>query len=140
MNQASIIDLLQSTNGGEQRVKVRPVTPGTRADAVQCLFIVSRDQPELYERLCSDFAEDKEVEILLDRRVRDRRRGGSVQGPERRRAGRRRQPEGWTIPVARLYGGERPCLILQAQGPTVPPASRRSDGSSFFRRRSGTGR
>ena len=49
---------------------------------VRCLFIVARDQPGLWDHLRRDFAEDEEVQVILDRR-RD---------PERRRAGRRRPP------------------------------------------------
>jgi hypothetical protein len=32
------------------------------------LFIVARDQPELYESLRREFAEEAEIEVVLDRR------------------------------------------------------------------------
>ena len=118
----------------EERVEIQAVTPGTRADTVRYLFIVSRDQPDLYDRLVRDFAEDKEVEVLLDRRVGARRQGGQADAPERRRGYRRRQPEGWTVPVSHLYRGARPCLVLTAQDPMLQPASRREGGSGFFGR------
>jgi hypothetical protein len=57
---------------------------------VRCLFIVARDQPDLWHRLRRDFAEDEEVRIILDRR-RDERRGSvRAYDPERRQANRRR--------------------------------------------------
>ena len=121
----------------EERVKIRAVEPGTKADMVRYLFIVSRNQPELFSRLARDFSEDKEVQVLLDRRVRERRQRPQADGPERRRAGRRRQPEGWTVPVRQLYGGDRPCLGPLAKDPIRQPAGRREDGSSFFRRSTG---
>lgn len=121
----------------EEPVKIREVEPGTRADMVRYLFIVSRDHPELLARLARDFSEDKEVQVLLDRRLRERRGGRQAVGAERRRAGRRRQPEGWTVPVQQLYQGDRPCLVPLAIDPKREPAGRREDGSSFFRRSTG---
>ena len=121
------------STSSEKSVKIQAVKPGTRADGVRYLFIVGRDEPELYDRLARDFSEDKEVQVLLDRRLRERRRGGKAQGPERRRAGRRRKPEGWTVPVPQLYRGERPCLLLVAEEPVPSLSGRREDGSSFFR-------
>lgn len=115
-------------------VKIHAIKPGARADAVRYLFIVERDEPELYDRLARDFSEDKEVQVVLDRRSAQRRRGGQAQGPERRRAGRRRQPEGWTVPVTQLYRGYRPCLLLVAEEPIPSLTGRRDNGSSFFRR------
>ncbi len=124
----------EGATGSEERVIIQAVTPGTRADTVRYLFIVSRDQPDVYDRLMRDFAEDKEVEVLLDRRVGERRQRGQADAPGRRRSYRRRHPEGWTVPVSHLYRGDRPCLILTAQDPTRQPASRREGGSGFFGR------
>ena len=58
---------------------------------VRCLFIVARDQPDLWHHLKRDFAEE-EVQVILDRRRGDRRQRVEAQEPERRRADRRRQP------------------------------------------------
>jgi hypothetical protein len=58
--------------------------------AVRCLFIVAREQPDLWHRLRRDFAEDEEIQIILDRRRDERRRGVRAYDPERRRANRRR--------------------------------------------------
>ncbi len=57
----------------EGGVTVRAVKPGTKADTVRYLFIVPREQTDLFEYLTRDFAEVKEVRVLLDRRVGDRR-------------------------------------------------------------------
>ncbi len=122
------------TNGNEARVKIQAVKPGVRPDTVRYLFIVSRDQPDVYNRLARDFAADKEVQVILDRRVGERRQRAQGNGPERRRTGRRRQPEGWTVPVSPLYRGDRPCLVPSAGDLISPFTTQRGDGSSFFAR------
>ena len=54
------------------------------------LFLVSRREVRLYEYLVERFADDRNVEIILDRRVSHRRRQTEPYGgPERRRAERR---------------------------------------------------
>ncbi len=58
---------------------------------VRCVFIVARDQPDLWHGLRRDFADDKEVQVILDRRRAERRQSVQVHDPERRGAGRRRQ-------------------------------------------------
>jgi hypothetical protein len=54
------------------------------------LFIVSRQQPDLYSYLACEFSAEPEVHVLLDRRQGERRRQ-----PDRRRVARgdRRQRE-----------------------------------------------
>jgi hypothetical protein len=53
-------------------------------------FIVARDHEALYEHLVRSLADIEEVEVILDRRVEQRRRGGSGppgrdrRGPDRR--------------------------------------------------------
>jgi hypothetical protein len=51
-------------------------------------FIVARDHEALYERLVRTLGELDEIEIILDRRIEPRRRGGPPgrdrHGPERR--------------------------------------------------------
>ena len=59
---------------------------------VRCLFIVARGQPDLWHRLRRDFGEDEGIQVILDRRRDDRRQSVQAREPERRRAGRRRQP------------------------------------------------
>jgi hypothetical protein len=54
------------------------------------LFIVAREQKDLYEYLLKDFAADPKVDVLFDRRVRDRRvRHDAVPGEDRRHGERR---------------------------------------------------
>jgi hypothetical protein len=47
-------------------------------------FIVARDHEQLYEHLVRSLADFDEVEVILDRRVEHRRRGGGTPRPERR--------------------------------------------------------
>lgn len=69
------------------------------------LFIVSRDNPALYEVLRREFEGEPEVEVILDRRYGDRRRAATPVAIERRRGERRGHPEveerlrslGWAI-------------------------------------------
>jgi hypothetical protein len=57
------------------------------------LFIVSRHCRDLYAYLTERFATDSAVEVILDRRLLERRRERAPQDTERRRASRRRRPE-----------------------------------------------
>jgi hypothetical protein len=57
------------------------------------LFIVSRHHLELYNYLRERFASDTNVEVILDRRVGQRRERVSHVASERRRHERRRRPE-----------------------------------------------
>ena len=75
---------------------------------VRNLFIVSRDKPRLYERLARDFAGDDEVEVVLDRRLGERRRSSQLRQPERRCSDRRQQLEGWSIALSAGYRSGRP--------------------------------
>jgi hypothetical protein len=59
------------------------------------LFIVSRRQPDLYEYLRRQFANEPDMKVVLDRRIAERR-ARDQHGPradERRRADRRRNNE-----------------------------------------------
>ena len=49
----------------------------------RCLVIVSRDQPELFQRLTSIYEQEEWIDILLDRR-RGAAGLASASGPERR--------------------------------------------------------
>jgi hypothetical protein len=52
-------------------------------------FIVARDHEALYEHLVRSLADIEEVEVILDRRVEQRRRGPGPPGRERRGPDRR---------------------------------------------------
>lgn len=59
------------------------------------LFLVSRHEARLYEYLLERFRDDVNVEVILDRRRGERRRGspGHVQAVDRRRSDRRTRRE-----------------------------------------------
>jgi hypothetical protein len=57
------------------------------------VFVVSRRHPDLYQYLRERFASDTAVEIILDRRVSQRRQRHTSHHVERRRVERRQRPE-----------------------------------------------
>ena len=58
-------------------------------DMASLLMIVARDRMPLYDGLRAEFANDGAVDVVLDRRVGQRRREARGVGPEQRRADRR---------------------------------------------------
>ena len=56
----------------------------------QHLFIVSRQQPDLYSYLAREFSKEPDVHVILDRRQGERRRLGDRRGDAR---GDRRQTD-----------------------------------------------
>jgi len=59
---------------------------------VQYLLIVARNQPDLCRYLTNNFAGDEKVEVILDRRLGQRRQRVQPHELERRKGERRRQP------------------------------------------------
>ena len=57
------------------------------------LFIVSRHHIDLYRDLVERFQGDPNVEIIIDRRLGERRRGGMARDAERRAGERRRRQD-----------------------------------------------
>ena len=55
------------------------------------LMIVARDRTDLYERLRKEFANERAVAVMLDRRLGQRRRATLTVTEEQRRAERRRR-------------------------------------------------
>lgn len=53
------------------------------------LFIVARQRPDVYAVLSREFAREREVEVILDRRIGDRRQGEASVPADRRQAERR---------------------------------------------------
>lgn len=53
------------------------------------IFVVARDQPVLFETLRREFASDREIEVVMDRRQGERRQTAVPYAEERRRAERR---------------------------------------------------
>ena len=54
------------------------------------LFIVSRDQRDLHAYLTKEFRRDEHVQVIVDRRIADRRRRVEPSAHDQRRATRRR--------------------------------------------------
>jgi hypothetical protein len=54
------------------------------------LIIVDRKKPEAYKRLKRQFEDDLKVEVVWERRSRERRRMTGNRGPERRSRDRRK--------------------------------------------------
>ena len=61
-------------------------------DTVRYLIIVARDETDLWHYMTRDFGEFKGLQVLLDRRQRERRQQVQTYEPERRREERRRPP------------------------------------------------
>jgi hypothetical protein len=59
------------------------------APASRWLIVVRRDKPDLYRDLCRAFESTPQMAVILDRRERERRRGGSPARADQRRAPRR---------------------------------------------------
>lgn len=57
------------------------------------VFVVSRQHRDLYAYLSERFATDPAVEVVLDRRLGERRQRIAPPVTDRRRADRRRRPE-----------------------------------------------
>jgi hypothetical protein len=57
------------------------------------VFVVSRDHRDLYAYLSERFSTDTAVEVVLDRRVAERRQRDAPHDVDRRRSDRRRRPE-----------------------------------------------
>ncbi len=53
------------------------------------LIIVDRSKPDTYRRLKEKFTDDLNVEVIWDRRTKQRRRTANARGPERRSRERR---------------------------------------------------
>ena len=57
------------------------------------LFIVARNNPAMFDYLRHHFADAPEVDVLLDRRMGERRQNTSPVREDRRRGERRARPE-----------------------------------------------
>lgn len=71
-------------------VESRSLQAQPTSDQARCLFVVARDQPDLWHSLRRDFAGAEEVQVILDRRRGERRQRIAVREPERRQEDRRR--------------------------------------------------
>lgn len=87
---------------------------------VRYVFIVRRDQPHLLEHLRREFAKEKEVEVLQDRRIGERRQRVQAWPAERRRADRRRMPGGRDALRSIGFDASLPVLVVETR--TRPPS------------------
>lgn len=62
---------------------------GKDAGVIAHLFIVSRGEPQLYDYLAREFAGEDDVQVILDRRMGERRSASGTHTVERRQADRR---------------------------------------------------
>jgi hypothetical protein len=61
-------------------------------DTLRCVIIVARDETDLWHYMARDFGEFKGLQVILDRRQRERRQQVQRYQPERRREERRHPP------------------------------------------------
>jgi hypothetical protein len=86
------------------------------------LFIVTQGRPDVYADLQRQFLGNPDVEVLVDRRVAERRRAQDSHGPERRRSERRGQ-RGENSHVLGIGGDPGlPALIIEL-APGAPSAT-----------------
>jgi hypothetical protein len=64
----------------------------SRVTSVRCLIIVARDAEDLWFYLTRTYGKIKGLQVLVDRRERERRQQAQPYAPERRQAERRRPP------------------------------------------------
>src|SRR3970040_2158629 len=101
------------------------------------LYVVAADRKDLYELLRKQFAGNDSVEIILDRRKAERRRGGGGVAPDTRRSHRRARADAYlrkTLGVvlvsverdepARPAAPPRAAAPARAAGPTKAAAAR----------------
>ena len=68
----------------------------TNADAgVRYLFIVARKNPDILARVQERLHGDPRIDVIADRRYKERRRSGTPHSPERRSGDRRRPTNVW---------------------------------------------
>ena len=70
----------------------RPAAAIRSGPMARHLFIVARDQPDLWAHLAREFRGEPGVEVLLDRRRTERRRSARPTADDRRRRDRRERP------------------------------------------------
>jgi len=86
------------------------------------LFIVARDRSDVYAELQRQSLGNPEVEIIVDRRLSERRQHHDSRSPERRSSERRGQRGGSSR--VRGIGGDPglPALIVELEPGAAPPA------------------
>ncbi len=86
-----VMDVLQKPTPLKNLAQTLARLQQVAGDTRRYLLIVARNQPDVFESLSRKFAGDAEFQVLLDRRLGERRRRPQPYDPERRRAERRLQ-------------------------------------------------
>lgn len=89
---ARFLDLVAASSPARANGSARKLPPRRAAEElaiVKHLLVVARHRRQLYEEIKRAFAGHESVEVILDRRLGERRRGKEAPGPERRRRSRR---------------------------------------------------
>ncbi len=86
------------------------------------LFIVARGHPDVYADLQRQFRENPEVEVLVDRRLAERRKHQESHEPERRRGDRRGQRDG-SSHVRGIGGDPNLQALIVELAPGAPSAA-----------------
>jgi hypothetical protein len=90
----------------------------------QLVFIVSRDRPRLRDYLQLEFADNVEVTVIVDRRIRERRLDEAPHSPDRRLSRRRQgliddrlRSMGWAI----VWRDDVTTVCVQRDETALPP-------------------
>jgi len=99
----------------------------TDARSRRQLFIVARDREKLYEYVKRAFADNPTVQVVLDRRTGDRRRGSMPRLPDRRRGDRRSRDVtgqlralGWAIVLCDIAREDERQRVTRGPGAGAP--------------------
>ena len=98
-----LTELILRPNLASRRWEVRTLSEAHATP--RHLLIVTRSEPRVYEYVKRTFAGEHTVEVILDRRLGERRRASASPAAERRRADRRSSPSirdrlrspGWAV-------------------------------------------
>jgi hypothetical protein len=103
------------------RERLLELLPSRSFPDVELLVIVRRNDTELFEYLQGRFAGERGVRVILDRRMRDRRRDESPVTDERRRVRTRRIRSGDVSPLGYTIVRFTPAATAQsAPSPAAP--------------------
>lgn len=81
------------------RLERAPVVRAMTSHSPRYALVLPREQAELFELLSRAFSHEPAIEVLLDRRVAERRGRAEAQTPGRRREDRRRSAQGFTVHI-----------------------------------------
>jgi len=74
---------------------------------IRYVYVVPSDRPDLFGQMSREFESDREVEVVLDRRVGARRKQPSDRSPDRRRGDRRGAADPWRVHLSVPFRRDR---------------------------------